>query len=200
MAAPMAEGSVHDRIVALLADRGVPFRETHHAPVRTSEEAAAARGEPMAIGGKSLVLRVSDKIPRSGDGGPRRTVQAGKERASRDGPRLRDELRTRPAAEPRFVLFVLPAAMRLPSAEARRATGARRSRFATERELRALTHCVPGCVPPFGEPILPLPLYAHRALLRNDRIAFTPGVRDASILMATADWARLARPRWFGGG
>jgi prolyl-tRNA editing enzyme YbaK/EbsC (Cys-tRNA(Pro) deacylase) len=37
---------------------GVPFREAHHEPTRTSEESARARGEEMKIGGKALVIKV----------------------------------------------------------------------------------------------------------------------------------------------
>jgi Ala-tRNA(Pro) deacylase len=155
----MAALDLDVRIRRLLEEAGVPFREVHHARVATAEEAAAARGEPLAIGGKSLVLKVDD----------------------------------------RFELFVVSAAVKLASREARRAAGARRSRFATEEELLALTGCAPGCVPPFGPPILPLALNAHRSVLGHARIAFTPGVHEASIVMATADWMRVARPRLFPG-
>ena len=37
---------------------GVPYRETVHAPTYTSAEAAAARGEPLEIGGKAIVAKV----------------------------------------------------------------------------------------------------------------------------------------------
>lgn len=147
------------RIRRFLEQEGVAFHEVRHAPVATSAEAAAARGMPLGIGGKSLVLKVDD----------------------------------------RFALFVVSAAVKLASREARRAVGARRSRFASAAELLALTGCAPGCVPPFGPPILDLPLNAHRSVLAHDRIAFTPGVHHASIVMATADWVRVARPRLFPG-
>lgn len=38
----------------------VPFREIHHLPTRTSEESAAARGEPLHLGGKALLLKAED--------------------------------------------------------------------------------------------------------------------------------------------
>jgi len=155
----MAATDLDARIRRFLEQEGAAFREVRHAPVTTSEEAAAARGTPLGIGGKSLVLKVDD----------------------------------------RFELFVVSAAVKLASREARRAAGARRSRFATAAELLALTGCRPGCVPPFGPPILDLPLNAHRSVLAHDRIAFTPGVHHASIVMATADWVRVARPRLFPG-
>jgi prolyl-tRNA editing enzyme YbaK/EbsC (Cys-tRNA(Pro) deacylase)/gamma-glutamylcyclotransferase (GGCT)/AIG2-like uncharacterized protein YtfP len=39
---------------------GVCFREVRHPPTRTSEESAAARGEPLHIGGKALLLKAED--------------------------------------------------------------------------------------------------------------------------------------------
>jgi Ala-tRNA(Pro) deacylase len=51
-----------DRIRSLLAARGFEFREIHHAPTRTSEESARARGEPLSIGGKAILLKVDDSF------------------------------------------------------------------------------------------------------------------------------------------
>ena len=148
-------GLVRDAILDLLQEAGVVFRHVEHEPTRTSEESAAARGEPLAIGGKTLLLKVDD----------------------------------------RFELFVLSAARRMVSSRARKAAGARRSRFATAEELLEMTGLVPGTVPPFGEPILPFPLRADRSVLEHDRIAFNAACPTESIVMATEDWLRLARPR-----
>lgn len=49
---------VLDRIRGFLRAEGVPFREIHHAPTRTSEESAQARGEQLRVGGKALLLKV----------------------------------------------------------------------------------------------------------------------------------------------
>jgi Ala-tRNA(Pro) deacylase len=95
----------------------------------------------------------------------------------------------------RFELFVLSAARSLDSKSARRAVGARKSRFATPEELLELTGLVPGSVPPFGRPILPFVLNADRSVLANDRIAFNAGSLTDSIIMSTHDWTTLARPR-----
>lgn len=53
---------LRDAILRLLEDHGVPFRRVEHGPTRTSEESAAARGEPLAIGGKTLLLKVDDRF------------------------------------------------------------------------------------------------------------------------------------------
>lgn len=147
--------SVRDALFALLDEAGVAYRHVGHGPTRTSEESAAARGEPLAIGGKTLLLKVDDRLE----------------------------------------LFVLSAARRMRSSRARKAVGARRSRFATEEELLERTGLVPGTIPPFGEPLLPFPLNADRSVLAHDRIAFNAASPTESIVMATADWLRLARPR-----
>lgn len=54
--------TVLDRIRRHLASLGVPVREVRHAPARTSEAAARLRGEPLAIGAKSMVLRVDRRF------------------------------------------------------------------------------------------------------------------------------------------
>lgn len=148
---------VHDALLDLLRGADVAYRHIEHGPTRTSEESAEARGEPLAIGGKTLLLKMDD----------------------------------------RFELFVLSAARRMVSSRARKAVGARRSRFATEDELFELTGLVPGTVPPFGEPILPFVLNVDRSVLAQDRIAFNAASPTESIVMATADWMRLAAPRLY---
>jgi Ala-tRNA(Pro) deacylase len=56
---PRAE-QVLQAIRNLLAALPCGFREVHHSPTRTSEESAAARGEPLRIGGKALLLKAED--------------------------------------------------------------------------------------------------------------------------------------------
>ena len=48
------------RIRHALTVAGAPFREIQHAPTRTSEESAQARGEPLEVGAKALLLRTED--------------------------------------------------------------------------------------------------------------------------------------------
>lgn len=49
-----------DIIREWLRSQGVPFREVSHAPTRTSEESAKARGEPLSVGGKAILLKTDD--------------------------------------------------------------------------------------------------------------------------------------------
>lgn len=91
-----------------------------------------------------------------------------------------------------FRLVVLSAVLRLDSKALRHELGSRQIRFATREELLALTGLVPGSVPPFGEPILPFPLYVDQSTLDNDRIAFNAGSLTDSLILSIEDYRRAA--------
>jgi prolyl-tRNA editing enzyme YbaK/EbsC (Cys-tRNA(Pro) deacylase) len=148
---------VFGRIQNWLTAEGADFRQVSHPPTLTSEESARARGEPLRIGGKALVVKVDET----------------------------------------FRLFVLPADRKFDSARAKQYFAAKKTRFASAEELLSLTGLVPGSVPPFGRPILDLDLFADPGVLANERIAFNAGSLTDSIVMATADWFRLAQPTLF---
>lgn len=54
--------SVFDRICSHLNGKAIPFDVLRHAPVFTSEEAAAIRGTPLASGAKALICRADDRF------------------------------------------------------------------------------------------------------------------------------------------
>jgi Ala-tRNA(Pro) deacylase len=93
-----------------------------------------------------------------------------------------------------FRLFVLSAGLKFDSAAVRHYFGIQRLRFATKQELHDLTGLVPGCVPPFGRPILPFDLFVDESIPANDRIAFNAGSLTDSIIMGIDDYMRLAQP------
>ena len=150
----MTDSSVLEAIRSFLRENAVEFREAHHGPTRTSQEAAAARGEPIEIGGKAIVAKVDSK----------------------------------------FRLFVFSAALRIHSRAVCKQFGATRFRFATPEELHGLTGLVPGCVPPFGRPILPLDLYVDTSILGNDRIAFNAGSLTDSMVIDRERYIEIAGP------
>ena len=94
----------------------------------------------------------------------------------------------------RHALFVICAARRVDSTAIRRQLGVSKLRFVSADELHELTGLVPGEVPPFGEPILPFPLYADESVFENDRIAFNAGTLTDSIIMSVLDWETVANP------
>ena len=95
-----------------------------------------------------------------------------------------------------FGVFVLPADRKVDSGAIKRHLGIKALRFATPEELLALTGLIPGSVPPFGQPILPMPLYADEQVgVAAARIAFNAGSLTRSFVVGTADWRRVAQPR-----
>ena len=100
-----------------------------------------------------------------------------------------------------FRLFVMAADRKLQSRAVRSQLGVKDVRFATAAELLAATGLVPGAVPPFGEPILPFPLYADDALgTEFPEVAFNAGELTRSIIMSATDWATVAQPQRFAFG
>jgi Ala-tRNA(Pro) deacylase len=97
------------------------------------------------------------------------------------------------AAE-RPVHVVLPGNRRVDNARLRAILGTRTLRFATPEELLALTGCVPGAVPPFGN-LFGLPVLVDEELAARDEIAFNAGSNAVSIVMRGADFLRLSEGR-----
>lgn len=54
------DDSILSRIRHLLNAAAINFTEKAHAPTRTSEESAAARGEPLSVGAKALLIKTDD--------------------------------------------------------------------------------------------------------------------------------------------
>jgi Ala-tRNA(Pro) deacylase len=96
-----------------------------------------------------------------------------------------------------FGVFAMSAERAVHSAKIRRSLGVQRTRFATRRELREMTGLPPGAVPPFGDPVLPFPLFADPSVLDREEMCFTAGRRTASIRLSTSDYRRVARPQVF---
>ena len=93
-------------------------------------------------------------------------------------------------ADERAILLVVPAHRRLDSRAFKRAFSIKNLRMVSAEELLELTGLEVGAVPPFGH-LLGLPTYVDERLLALPRIAFNAGRRDTSVLLATADFARL---------
>lgn len=87
-----------------------------------------------------------------------------------------------------FKLFVLSGALKIDSKKIRTHFNTRETRFATKEELFELTGLVPGCIPPFGRPILNFDLYLDDSIVQNEKIAFNAGSLTDSIIMQTSDY------------
>lgn len=95
----------------------------------------------------------------------------------------------------RNVLAVFPADQQADLEAIARAAGGKKASLASQDLARELTGCEIGAIPPFSfNPDLHL-LVDPTLRQRHDEIVFNAGRLDASILMATADYFRLATPR-----
>ncbi len=95
-------------------------------------------------------------------------------------------------------LFVLSASKKISAKKIKEHLKAKKTRFSTPDELMKLCGLVPGSVPPFGYPILPLKLYFDRAFMEvNDKIAFNAGRLTHSIVLDLNDWIEVAKPEIF---
>jgi Ala-tRNA(Pro) deacylase len=96
-----------------------------------------------------------------------------------------------------FKLFVLSAALKIDSKKIKERFHAKSIRFATKEELMELTGLVPGSVPPFGPPILPIPLFLDQSILENEKIAFNAGSLTDSVILKTADYLSAVQAERF---
>ena len=97
-------------------------------------------------------------------------------------------------ADDLFLMFVMPAHLRLASKSLRREHGWRSLRFADRDEVLALTGLAPGSIPPFGS-LFSLPTWCDERLAAHERINFNAGDHAISISLAYADYLRAEAPR-----
>lgn len=100
------------------------------------------------------------------------------------------------AAGGRFVVALLPAALRIDLERLREAVGVRTLRLAGEDEMQTLfPKCEVGAMCPFGVLCsMPLPMYADRSMTANAQVVLTAGVHTAAVRMGYADLERLLKP------
>ena len=92
-----------------------------------------------------------------------------------------------------FLMFVMPADLRLVSRTIRAARGWRKLRFATGDEVRQLTGLAPGSIPPFGS-LFGLSTLCDTRLSENETINFNAGDHSISVSMRYADYVQVERP------
>jgi Ala-tRNA(Pro) deacylase len=94
-------------------------------------------------------------------------------------------------ADGKIILLVLPANRRIDTRAFKTAFGVRNLGMVSADELRELTGLEVGAVPPFGN-LIGFPTYVDERLLDLPQISFNAGSRTFSVVMATADYRRLA--------
>lgn len=95
-------------------------------------------------------------------------------------------------------LFVLSASKKINSKKVKEYMKAKKIRFITSDELKELCNLVPGSVPPFGHPILPVKLYLDKSFMETcSKIAFNAGRLTHSIVLDLSDYLDVAKPEIF---
>ena len=98
-------------------------------------------------------------------------------------------------ADETFAMCVLPATYVLDMKRAKKALGAKSVRLATEEEIAGLfPDCEVGAMPPFGAEYH-LPVYVEEHLSEDEQILVPAGTHEDSVLLAWADYERLAQPK-----
>ena len=93
-----------------------------------------------------------------------------------------------------LVLAVLPGDMRIDFKKVAAALNAKKASLASPEDAMSITGCVIGAIPPFSFS-RDVPLIVDEKLIkRYDEIAFNAGRLDASIVLNSADYLRIATP------
>ncbi len=93
----------------------------------------------------------------------------------------------------RFVMFVMPADLKLASKAVRKVQGWKKLRFANGDEVLELTGLKPGSIPPLGS-LFDLPTLCDERLAENPTINFNAGDHSISISMTYADYVKVEQP------
>lgn len=94
-----------------------------------------------------------------------------------------------------FVLFVMSATHKLDSKKARKiVAGCKSMSFATPEQVKELTGCIPGAVPPFGS-LWSVQTYMDTSLRAvGEHIDFNAGLRTDSVRMRQEDYEKVETP------
>ena len=93
----------------------------------------------------------------------------------------------------KFVMFVMPADLKLASKAVRQSRGWRKLRFADRDEVLRLTGLESGSIPPFGS-LFGLPTFCDRRMGLNEKINFNAGDHCISVSMTYEDYLKAESP------
>ncbi len=89
-----------------------------------------------------------------------------------------------------FIMCVISAVKKINSKKLKLILKNKNLRFANINEVKEITKCVPGSVPPFGD-LFNLEILIDKSLLENEFIAFNAGLLTKSIKMKKDDYLKL---------
>lgn len=98
-------------------------------------------------------------------------------------------------SEEEFVMFVIPANLRLNSKKIKKDLDLKGLRFAAEEEIDSLTNGVQrGAIPPLGN-LFHIQVYVDPQLFLNEKIVFNAGDRRFSVAMSSIDYKNIVSPQ-----
>jgi len=97
-----------------------------------------------------------------------------------------------------FHLFSYTASRRINSKLIKKYFNAKKMRFATSDELFSIAKLVPGSVPTFGEPILPVKIFLDKEMItKNNEITLSMGSVSHYAIMKMSDFLRISKYETF---
>ena len=93
-------------------------------------------------------------------------------------------------ADKEFIMAVLSAEKKLDSKKLKLILQTKSLKFASTEDVKAITSCISGSIPPFGN-LFSLKLFIDESLLENEYIAFNAGSLTKSIKMKLKDYLKI---------
>ena len=94
-------------------------------------------------------------------------------------------------AKARFYLVVTKAEKEIKARRFKKEFGTKNIRFATPDEVKEITDCEIGALPPFGYLNKELPIYVDEEIFEHDYFMFNPAVHTKSIRIRTEDLRKI---------
>lgn len=92
-----------------------------------------------------------------------------------------------------FVMAVISGSKRIDMKKLKKIVGSKKLELADPKNVKEITECNIGSVPPFGN-LFQLNVYVDKSLLENEIIAFNAGSHTKSIKMKAADYVDIVKP------
>jgi Ala-tRNA(Pro) deacylase len=93
-----------------------------------------------------------------------------------------------------FCMIVISAILKFNNKTAKKLLNTKNLRFVNTDELKSLTKCIPGAVPPFGS-LFGLKTYLDKSLIdQGETVSFNAGMRTRSVVMKTNDYIEIEKP------
>ncbi len=93
-----------------------------------------------------------------------------------------------------FIQSICSAAREVDEEKLKKIAGVKKLELAKPEEVKKITGCEIGCVPPFGN-LFDLKMFIEKSLAENEKVVFNAGLHTKSIKMRFADFAKIVGER-----